>query len=236
MGRPEGSTVHSDTKIILALLFEPRRFSEFEWALVEEYGRDLPNDAEARNPEYWKRFVRSWRLPRKTLARRLKALVAKGWVIKKRLPIHGRHVEYRLNFSKSDEMEKELPIPKLGFTRSENKLFRYVSRVVALRDEFPELQKMSNNDFIDLFQRLEGGKYVCPYCLVKGERKNALNVSKIGGRFYCRNCGKEVKLEESKELLEGIMEKRLNEDWEAAFRDFRRFMDAIERQLKNTKA
>lgn len=236
MGRPKGSNVHSDTKIILTLLYKPRRFSEFEWALVEEYGRDLPNDAEARNPEYWKRFVRSWRLPRKTLARRLKALVAKGWIMKKRLPIHGRHVEYRLNFSKSDEILKEVPIPKLRFTRSENKLFRKVFRVVPLRDEFPELQKMSNDNFIDLFCRLEGGKYVCPYCLVKGEGKNSMNVSIKAGKFYCRSCGVEIKLDECKELLEGIMEKRLTKDQEAAFRDFCRFMDAIERQLKNTKA
>ncbi len=236
MGRPKGSTVHTDSKIILALLFKPRRFSEFENALVDELAGDLLDDAEARNPDSWKRFVRPWRLPRKTLARRLKALVAKGWVIKKRLPIHGRHVEYRLNFSKSDEMEKELPIPKLSFTRSENKLFRKVFRVVPLRDEFPELQNMSDDDFIDLFLRLDGGKYVCPYCLVKGEGKKSMNVSVKDGKFYCRSCGVEIKLDECKELLEGIMEKRLTKDQEAAFRDFCRFMDAIERQLKNTKA
>jgi len=231
MGRPEGSTIHSDTKIILALLLKPRRFSEFEWALVEEYGRDLSNDAEFRNPEYWKRFVRFQRLPRKTLARRLKALVAKGWVIKKRLPLHGRHVEYRLNFSKSDEILEDLPIPELRFTRSEKRLLKKIFRVVPLRDEFPELENMSGDDFLDLFCRLDGGKYVCPSCLVKGEGKKAMNVSLKDGSFFCRNCCLEIKLDECKELLEGIMVKRLTKDGKAAFRDFRRFIDAIERQL-----
>ncbi|HDQ06592.1 MAG TPA: hypothetical protein ENN36_07720, partial [Candidatus Bathyarchaeota archaeon] len=182
MGRPKGSTVHSDTKIILALLLKPRRFSEFEWALVEDYKQGLLDDAgKPKNPVYWKRFVKTWRLSKKTLARRLDALVARGWVIKRRLPIHGRHVEYLLNFSKSDEILEELHIPKLKFTRSEKRLLKKIYRVVPLRDAFPELENMSSEEFLDLFCRLDGGKYVCPSCLAKGEGKKAMDVSLIDG-------------------------------------------------------
>lgn len=236
MGRPKGSTAHSDAKIIHALLYRPRRFSEFELALVEEFGRDLPKDVEEKNVTFWKGFVRSWRIPRKTLARRLKALVAKGWVIRTVLPEHGHHVEYRLNFSKSEEMLKELPVPELRLTRSQVKLMRKIDAVIPLKEELPALEKFSTKEVLEIFLRLRSGEFVCPKCLEKGEGKKALNVSKdADGRFYCRNCGEEVSLEECEEHLKDIIRKEFSKKLEKSRKEILRFFDAIDQQLEENK-
>lgn len=217
MGRPKGSTVHSDTKIILALLYKSRRFSEFEWALVEEFGR-------------------SWRIPRKTLARRLKALRAKGWIVRIVLPKHGHHVEYQLNFSKADEMLKELPLPELRLTRSQIKFLNTVDAVIPLEEELPAIGKFPHERVLDIFLRLRSGEFVCPKCLKESEGEKGLNVLKgADGRFYCRNCGGEILLEECEELLEEIMEKALRKGIEAGFQDVRRLLDAIDRQLRKKR-
>lgn len=236
MGRPKGSTVHSDTKIIVALLHRPRRFSEFEWALVEEYGRDLPEDAEARNPEYWKRFVKSWRLPRKTLARRLKAFLAKDWVIRTVLPLHGHNVEYRLNFSKMDEMVEELPVPELRLVRSQARFMRKVDAVIPLKEELPGLEKLSADRVVEIFFRLRSGEFVCPNCLAKGECEKALDVLKnVDGRFYCRNCGQEVLLEECEKLLKQVLGKEFSKKLRKSRRETLEFLDGIRKQLEESK-
>lgn len=237
MGRPKGSTVHSDTKIILALLYKPRRFSEFEWALVKEFRGKMPENVEAKSVEAWKRFVRGhekfWRIPRKTLARRLKTLVAKGWIIRKILPEHGHHVEYRLDFSMADEMLEELPMPELRLTRSQVKLLKKIDAVVPLKEELVGLEKLSDNEVLEIFLRLRRGEFVCPGCLEKGEGKKACNVSKdVDGRLYCRNCGEEVLLEECEELLKEIIRKQFSRKFDKSIRETLRFFDAIDRQLE----
>jgi len=233
MGRPKGSTDRSDTKIILALLYRPRRFSEFEWALVEEFGRDLPKEVKVKHPIVWKGFVRTWGIPRKTLARRLKALVAKGWIIRTVLPIHGHHVEYRLNFSKREEMLKESPSPELHLTRSQVKLIKKAEAVTPLKEELPGLDRFSRDEVLDIFLRLRSGEFVCPKCLEKGEGERALNVSKdADGRFYCRNCGEEVLPEECEELREEIFRKNFSKISHEFMKDISRFFAAIDRQIE----
>ena len=233
MGRPKGSTAHSDSKIILALLYKERRFSEFEWALVEEFGQDLPKDVKVKNAEFWKHFVRSWRISRKTLARRLKALVTKGWIVRKVLPKQGHHVEYRLNFSKADEMLEKLPLPELRLTRSQTKLLKTLDAVVPLEQELPAIGKFPHERVLDIFLRLRSGQFVCPKCLKKGEGEKALNVSRdVDGRFYCRNCGEEVSLEECEELLKEIIRKEFSRKFEKSIRETLRFFDAIDQQLE----
>lgn len=236
MARPKGSTAHSDSKIILALLYKPRRFSEFENALIEELARDLPDDFESIDPNSWKRIFRPWRLPRKTLARRLKALVAKGWVIKSRLPIHGRHVEYRLNFSKADEMLEELHLSEVHFTRSQIRFLKTVNAVVPLREEIPAIESFSHERVLEIYRRLRRGEFVCPKCLRKGKAEKALNVihapEGVCGTFYCRNCSEEVSLVECEEFLKELIRKEVDRKIHKAFSDGLRFFDAIERQLE----
>jgi len=238
MGRPKGSTWHSDSKIMLALQFKPRRFNEFEWSLVEEplFKISIPEDPKTKNIEAWKHRVRQhekiWRIPRKTLARRLKVLVAKGWVIRTVLPEHGHHVEYRLNFSKREEMLKELPVPELRLTRSQAELLREVDAVIPLEEELPALGSLSHDEVLKIFLRLRGGE-LCPKCLEKGAGKKAMHVSKDNdGRLYCRNCGEEVSLEECEELLEKIRRRELNRKLDKSFREIQRFFDAIDQQLE----
>jgi len=231
MGRPKGSIVHSDIKIILALLFRPRKFSELEWALVEEFQDEFVGNAKRRNDLALKHFERTWRLPRKTLARRLKVLVAKGWVVRGVLPEHGHHVEYSLDFSKAGEMLKELPFPKLRLTRSQIKLTRKIDAVTPLKEEIQKLDKLSIDEVLEIFFRLRSGEFVCPKCLRKGEGKKALNVSKdVDGRLYCRNCGEEVSSEECEELLKSIMRREFSKKFGNSIRETLQFFDAIDQQ------
>jgi len=243
MGRPKDSSVHSDSKIINALLYKPRRFSEFERALIEEnpveMPDDIPEDVKIKNPDAWKRFVKAhekfWRIPRKTLARRLKALVAKGWIIRRVLPEHGHHVEYRLNFSMADKMLEELPLPELRLTRSQVKLLKKIDAVVPLKEELPGLEKLSDNEVLEIFLRLRSGEFVCPKCLEKGEEKKACNVSKdVDGRLYCRNCGEEVSSEECENLLAKVIRMEFSKKFHKSMKGTLRFFDAIDKQLEKT--
>jgi len=236
MGRPKGSTRHSDGKIIQALLYRPRRFSEFEWALIEEHSWGLPEDIKVKRPKHWKDFVRFWKIPRTTLARRLRELVAKGWVIRKVLPEKGHHVEYSLDFSKADEILEDLPTPDLQLTKSQKKLMKRVDAVVPLKRGLPHLRNWPNEEVIDVFLRLRSGEFVCPKCLKRGGVEKAMNVLKdADGTLYCRNCGEEIRSEECSNLLSGIQLEVLERELDAIFKEMTRFTSAIDQQLRKRR-
>lgn len=237
MGRPKNSTHHSDAKIMLALQYKPRRFNEFEWALLEIFPLELPEDAKEKNPVAWNRLKRSheriWKIPRKTLARRLKALVAKGWVIRKVLPVHGHHVEYHLNFDKRKEMLRELPpLPLLSMTRSQARLSRTLDAVDPLKEEILGLENLPDDEVLEMYLRLCGGE-MCPKCFENEGAEKAMNVVKESdGRVYCRNCGREISIEECEEFLEKIMRKDSEKRSKEFYEQITKFFGAIDKQLE----
>ena len=238
MGRPKGSTLHTDNKIILALLLKPRSFGEFERCLVKEFPFKAPGFAKEKNPEAYARLKglheRFYRIPKKTLARRLKSLVAKGWITKKVLSKHGHHVEYELSFSKHKEILEALPVLKLILTRTQKRLLRTIDRVGPLKEEIPELIGMSYDEVLGIFIRLRAGEYVCPRCLTQGKGKRALNVSiDADARFYCRSCGEEVTIEETQKLLSETLEKNVAKRFAEGLPELQRFFQAIDKQLKS---
>lgn len=178
--------------------------------------------------------MRSWRIPRKTLARRLKVLVAKGWIIRKVLPEHGHHVEYSLNSAKAEEILKALPTPNLQLTTPQKKLVKTAWVTVPVTEEFSALRNSSTEKILEVYLRLRSGEFVCPKCLKRGGVEKALDVFKdSNGRFYCRNCGEEISSDECNELLKEIMLEAFQRDLNEASKDISRFLEAIDKQLKN---
>ena len=159
-------------------------------------------------------------------------LVAKGWVIRTVLPEHGHHVEYRLNFSKGKEMLEELPVPKLRLTRSQVRLEKKADAVFPLKEELPALDNLPHDKVLELFLRLRSGES-CPKCLLRGEGKNATNAwQDVDGKFYCRNCGEEISIEECDELLSEILERNSRKIYIEGLKDMQRFFNAIDKQLR----
>lgn len=201
---------------------------------MEERSRDLPAEIKLKNPNR-RRFFSYWRIPPKTLARRLKALVAREWVIRRVLPEHGHHVEYSLNRDKAEEILEALPIPTLELA-TKDKIVNTAWVAVPLKREFPALRDLSTDEVIRVYLRLRGGDSVCPGCLKKGEGKKALDVFKDpSGKFYCRNCGEEISPDECNELINEIMENAFKRDRHKAFRKIMRFLEEIDKQPKNGK-
>lgn len=234
MGRPKGSTWNTDSKIILALLYKPRSFSEFEYALVEEFSRSWADEDTKDDPRMRELLVKMWRIPRRTLARRLKQLVAKGWVKREIAHKHGHHVIYSLNFSKRDEILEAMPKPEVPADFFEDKFARTVRVGGSLRMKFPQLRKLPTDKIVDIYLRLQKGEFICPNCLIKGEE--ALNVHRASdGRFYCRNCGEEISADECNKLLKEVMLEAFKRVADKAFMNLERFFEAIDKQLKEGK-
>ena len=230
MGRPKGSTWNTDLKIILALLYKPRKFSEFEYALVNQFCPEWEENSKLK-----KSLIKRWRIPRRSLARRLKHLVAKGWVKREILHKHGHHVVYSLNFSKADEILKTMPKPEISLKDSEEKLIKKAWVDVPLRNKLPKLNKLSTDEIVEIYLRLRKGEYICPNCLRKG--REALNVHEaVDGRLYCRNCGQEVSIDECNKLLEEVMSVAFERDMNKALTFLRQFLKAVDEQLKKDKA